>query len=96
MPVPLTGQVALSGTAQAVASPVQATAFTIKASATNGSNAFLGPASVSASTGYVLSPGESLSYEDSGRVGLPAYQLRLSDFYVVGSAGDVVSWLASP
>jgi hypothetical protein len=97
MPTPLTGQVAISGTAQPLsATTIPANAYTIKAPASNAHSVYLGAASVTASNGFVLSPGDELVYERRNQVGSPSYQLQVSDFYVLGTSGDVVAWLASP
>jgi hypothetical protein len=97
VPTPPYGQISLSGTAQALsAAPVNAAAFTIKAPASNASNAFIGDASVLTTTGHIMCPGDELTYERRDESGLPKFQLHVSDFYVVGSSGDKVSWLASP
>jgi hypothetical protein len=43
-----------------------------------------------------MDPGDEFTYERIQQNGQPAYQLRPSDFYAVGTSGDVVTWLASP
>jgi hypothetical protein len=93
----VTGQVALSGTAQACsATVVTGNGWVIKAPATNAHNAYIGPAGVTTSTGHVLCPGDEFPYERRDQVGAPTFDLRVSDFYAVGTSGDVVTWLASP
>jgi hypothetical protein len=97
MSVPLTGQLAVTASAQPLAAaPVPCVAFTIKAPSSNGHSVYLGASNVSASNGFVLSPGDVFTYERRSQVGSPAYQLQVSDFYALGTSGDVVSWLASP
>lgn len=96
MAIPLTGQVALSGAAQVLSSAVNTAAFTIKAPATNGANAYIGASNLTTGTGYVLAPGESLTYETHNQSGQNTYQLRVSDFWALGTGGDVVTWFASP
>lgn len=96
MPSPLSGQVSVTGTAQALsASSVNVTAFTIKAPASNAASVYVGGPSVTTSTGFALDPGDSLDYQRQQENGQPTLQLNPSDFYVVGSGG-VVTWLASP
>lgn len=98
MAVPLTGQVAITGTAQPLsATPINAVVFTLKASVNNAHSVYIGPASVTTGTGFELAPGESIDYEKNDRSGQPRTQLNVSDFYAVGTAGtDVISWFASP
>lgn len=96
MPAPLTGQVALSGTAQQLATTTtqNVKAFTLKAASSNLQPAYLGAAGVTTSTGYRLDPGEEFEYER--QLGGTLYELAPSDIYVVGTSGDRVSWFASP
>ena len=97
MSAPITGQVSLSGTAQVLSGPLpQVTAFSIRAPTSNAHPAFIGAAGVTSATGYQLDPGGRYDYERSNRNGLPAYQLTISDFYTVGTGGDLITWLASP
>lgn len=96
MPAPITGQITVSGTAQRLSLPIGGTSFTIKASLTNTLPVYIGPVGVTTSTGYQLDPGEAVQYERNAQSGLPAYQLSISDFYVVGTSPNKVSWLASP
>ncbi len=94
--VPITGQVAVTGTAQPLStSPVIATAYSIKAPASNAHPVFLGKAGVLLTTGHQLDPGDSLDYQLSSQSGEPIFSLQVSDFFVVGTSGDVVTWLAS-
>lgn len=95
----LTGQVAVTGTAQQLDSGNSAsacTAFAIKAPKTNTGEVFVGTTGVTSSTGYALDPGESFIYERRNDNGYPRYQLQVSDFWAVGTSGDNVTWLASP
>lgn len=97
MSAPLYGQVAVSGTAQVlVATARDVTGFTIKAPASNVLPIFLGDKNVLTTTGHQLDPGDSLDYERLNQNGQPVYQLKPSDFWVVGTAPDIVTWLASP
>ena len=99
MPSPLTGQVALSGAAQQLDSSGAAgncKAFSIKAPLSNAKPAYIGPAAVTSGNGYQLDPGDEMSYERIAQNGQPNYELRPSDFWVVGTSGDLVAWLASP
>jgi hypothetical protein len=99
MPQPLTGQAVATGASNAVPvvpSPVPCTAFTIKAPLSNLAGVFIGPASVTSSTGYQLDPGDVFQYERLSQNGQPSYELKPSDFFVAGNSGDRVTWLASP
>ena len=98
MSAPLTGQVTVTSTATQIApaSTGQVTAFTIKSSQTNTTTVYIGPAGVTPSTGYDLDAGETFEYERSTLQGQNKYELRPSDFYVVGAGGGTISWLASP
>jgi hypothetical protein len=97
MAVPLTGQVAVTASAQPLsASPVTSSVFTIKASALNINSVYIGAVGVTTTTGYELAAGESFDYERSDQSGQPRLQLQVSDFSVIGTAGtDRISWLAS-
>jgi len=98
MPAPITGQVAVTGTAQ----PLSATqlgelaGFTIRAPLTNVNAVFVGPATVTTGNGHQMDPGDSITYERIGQNGQPVYQLKPSDFWAVGTTPDRVTWLASP
>lgn len=99
MSVPLTGQVAVSGTAQQLDSGSLAAAcaqFIIRAPASNAAAVFIGGPSVTSGTGFQLDAGTDVTYERLSQNGQPAYQLKPSDFYAVGTSPDVVTWLASP
>lgn len=97
MPSPLYGQITVSGSAQQLTNVVkEMTAYTIKASSTNSSPVYLGDANVTTGNGFVLNPGDQFDYERLSQNGQPNYSLKPSDFYVVGTASDKVSWLGSP
>lgn len=94
---PLYGQIAVSGSAQALSgTATEVQAFTIKASRANANPVFLGDQNVTTSTGHQLDPGDQFEYERSQQNGQPVYQLKPADFFVVGTSPDRVSWLASP
>lgn len=96
---PLHGQVALSGSAQQLDAADTAggcVAFTLKAPLSNKASAFVGASAVTTANGYFLDPGDEITYERLAQNGQPLYQLRPSGFFAVGTAGDVVCWLASP
>lgn len=96
-PSPLCGQITVSGSAQRLSSPLgDVAAFIIKAPSTNSNSVYVGDANVTTSSGFILNPGDLLEYERIVQNGQPVYQLRPSDFYVVGTAPDKVSWVASP
>lgn len=97
MPTPLYGQVSVSSTAQVLsATAVNAAGFTIKAPSTNANLVYLGDSAVTSSNGHILGPGDEFTYERRDESGLPRFQLHVSDFWVAGTAGDKLSWLASP
>lgn len=97
MPAPITGQVSVTGTAQPLAQPAQtATAYTIYALSTNSGPVYIGGAGVTVTTGHAPEPGRSMDYEKSDQSGQQRFQLNVSDFYVVGTAGDKITWFASP
>jgi hypothetical protein len=93
----LHGQVALTGSAQQLdpnGTSGSASVFIIKTPVSNAAKAFVGSSSVTTSNGHIFDPGDELSYERISQNGQPGYQQRVSDFWVVGTTGDVVSWLA--
>lgn len=97
MTIPLHGQVAVSGSAQQLSSAaIDCAAFSIKAPYTNTHPVLIGSSIVSLTTGDFVDPGERITYERFDQNGQPRYNLRPSDFWVVGTSGDSVSWLASP
>lgn len=97
MATPLYGQVVVTGSAMPLSAVTLApAAFSVKAPSTNANPVYLGDVNVTVSTGYALNPGDSLDYENSDESGKPRYSLSVSDFYVAGTNGDVVTWLASP
>ena len=90
-----TGQVVVSGVAQRVTAVTdEHSAYILKASALNAAAVAVGDSSVATSTGYLLEPGEALSYGSENESGEPVFDVKLSDLYVIGTAGDTVSWLA--
>lgn len=98
MPAPLTGQVAITGSAQALsASPITCQAFTIKAPVANANPVYIGASGVTTGTGYQLDPGDDFEYQRLSLQGQARYELSPSDFFAVGTAGsDKVTWFASP
>jgi len=94
---PLHNQVSLSSSAQQV-DPQQTasgcTVFMIKAPLSNAQPAFVGASTVTLSNGHQLDPGDQITYERDSQTGQPQYQMRPSAFWVVGTSGDVVTWLA--
>lgn len=96
MTVPQHGQIVLTTSPQALsATQVSGETFTIKAPVTNVGSAYLGASTVSTTTGYQLDPGESVDYQRNDQHGQGRLQLRVNDFYVLGTAGDTLTWLAS-
>ncbi len=97
MPAPITGQVNLSASAQPLsATPIESSAYSIKASAYNGGPAYIGNAGVTASTGHELAPGETQDYERNNQSGQPRFQINIADWYAVGTSGDKITWVLSP
>jgi hypothetical protein len=97
MAIPKTGQVVVTGTAQALSpTSLNETAFTLKAAVTNAHPVYVGSATVTAGTGFRLDPGDSISVEKNSQLGRPSYQVGVADFSVVGTTPDVVSWLTFP
>lgn len=99
MAFPLSGQIVLSGTAQPLsATPVDTTAWSVKAPLTNVNPVFIGPPGVTTSSGHQLDPGDSMEYERSAQNGQPMYPIGPNDCYGVGTAnaGDKLTWFASP
>jgi hypothetical protein len=97
MPSPVTGQVQVSATPQALATThIEATAWVLKAPSTNAGPVYVGAAAVTAGTGHQYDPGDSFEYERSSQNGAPKYQISPDDIYVVGTSGDRVTWFASP
>lgn len=97
MPIPLTGQITVSSTAQQIDAGQAAgkcVAFTIRAPLSNAHSVFVGASGVTSETGHQLDAGDELSYERRALNGQPFYQSRPADFWVVGTVGDVVTWLA--
>jgi hypothetical protein len=101
MPKVLAGQVQLTSSAQQL-DPNQTTsaaiAFTIRAPITNSYAVFVGgDNTVTDSTAHQLDPGDAVTYKREIQNGQPAFQNRLSDFWVAGTSGttgDVITWLA--
>lgn len=91
------GQIAITTSAQRLtALQIECHAFTIKAATANAASVYIGALGVTTSTGYELAAGETFEYERNVSIGGTPYTLSPQDFYVIGSNGDHVSWLASP
>lgn len=78
----ISGQYVMTVSASAI-SPAQAivNGLVVKSLATNTGKIYVGPAGVSAATGYLLMPGEAISYATASA----------SDIYAIGTvAGDVL------
>lgn len=96
MPPILTGQVSVGAAIQPLSASVTETVgYTIKAPLSNSQPVYLGNSSVSPTTGYQLDPGDELAYERLNQAGQPVYKYEVSDWYVVGTTGDKITWLAS-
>ena len=99
MPAPTSGQATGTGLSNAIAlsaTPVPCTAFVLKAPLSNKGPVFIGPAGVTSTTGHQLDQGDEYTYERLSQSGQPRYELSVSDFYMAGQSGDLVTWLASP
>lgn len=96
MAAPLTGQVAVTGTAAQLTPAKVVSVYAIKAPLTNVKPVFIGSAGVTLTTGYQLDPGDVFEYEVRNQTGLPVLAIQISDLYAVGTAPDAVTWLASP
>jgi hypothetical protein len=68
-----------------LANAVASRSFALGASPDNSETIYIGPAGVTAATGFPLTPGSTVSIDGGG----------LDDLWVVGTQGDQVSWLAS-
>ena len=88
------GQIVASASAAPLTTQaVTPTAFFIKASAANTSTVYVGPAGVTAATGFAMEPGDELTYDGRPMQIGAMYDLLPSQIYVVGSGGTL-SWLA--
>lgn len=96
MSAPLSGQLTVSASAQQLTSPVTVTAFELKAPIANQNTLWIGPAGVTATTGYPLEPGDRLGYERGDQHGQTRLSLTPSDIYAVGTGPDVLAWFGSP
>lgn len=100
MAFPLTGQVAITGTAQQLDSNNTAAlcaAWSVKAPSTNANTVYVGPPGVTTGTGYPLTPGDEFEYTRQFNTISPSLQLVPTNIYAVGTAGtDVLAWFATP
>ena len=99
MPAPLSGQGVCAGPSTGVAlsaTAVSCTAFLMKAPLSNSGPVWIGPASVTSTSGYQMDPGDVEPYERQSQQAGNRYELNPSDLYVAGTAGDKITWLASP
>jgi hypothetical protein len=87
----------VSGSAQALsATPVACSAWVLKAPLSNANPIYIGPSTITTSTGYQLDPGDEFQYERNAQAASPVYQLSPQDIYVVGTSPDKAVWFASP
>lgn len=91
-----TGVVTLTGPAQQIrpADTIEFSQYKLKALSTNVSNIALGDSTVTASAGYMLEPGDSELYDYSIGANHPIADAGLDQWYVAGTAGDKLTWLA--
>jgi hypothetical protein len=91
---PVSGQITVSGTAQQLsATAVGGSALLLKAPASNANAVYIGPSTVTTSTGFPLDPGEDFTIEHRSQNGLPKYETTAADLYVVGTASDKLGWI---
>ena len=98
MPAPLTGQAVCTGPNNPIPlanTQVIVQGFVVKAPATNTAQVAIGASNVTLTTGHLLDPGETFTYQRNTEL-TNRYELKPSDLYVAGTSGDVVSWLGSP
>lgn len=89
------GQVTLTTSAQQLTSTqYEISAILVKPLSGNVDDMYIGPSGVTASTGYPLSPGEAWKNVTVNRQGEAVVDIKPSDIYVVGTAGDKVAWQA--
>lgn len=81
------GQVNLSGSAEAIGSSADlvASEVTVKAAVGNAAAVYIGPSGVATGTGFELRAGQQVTVT----AGSP------DDVYVIGTANDDISWVAS-
>jgi hypothetical protein len=88
-----TGQVAVTGTAAALSTSSLEHPFTqFRAPSTNVGVVYWGLAGVTTATGHALEPGEVVDIMADSTEGGPFVDLQVQDIYVVGTAGDKVTW----
>lgn len=90
-----TGIVTLSASAQQI-HPQDSNEFSqykLKALSANAGNVYIGDSGVTTANGYVLEPGDEMLYDyDIGAA--PLADVVLDQWWVVGTAGDKLAWLA--
>lgn len=99
MSAPLSGQIIITASAQALSTAItEVSGWSLKAPLTNGHPVFMGSSTVTVTSGHQLDPGDTFEYELRNVSGLATLGVQPSDIYVVGTAGagDIVSWFASP
>jgi hypothetical protein len=89
------GQVAVTTSAQALTASTTAAVETliVKAHSANDNPVYVGPAGVTTSTGYPIYAGEEFVLTPAH--GSLAKTEKPSAVYVIGTAGDNVSWLGT-
>lgn len=98
MTVPLHNQINVSGAAQQLSTVQGVVAvIAIKAPLTNLLPVYIGSSAVTSANGYQLDPGDTMEYESKNQnLGSPEFMIAPYDLWVVGTAPDKVTWLASP
>ena len=71
-------------------------AFTLKAGPNNTGIVYIGPAGVTTGNGYPLAAGDEFEYQRLFNSITPTLQLTPTNFYVIGTASDTLSWFATP
>lgn len=99
MSLPITGQCPLTDpntSARVSLSPVNVSAWVLKAPVTNLAPAWIGAPGVTSSTGHQLDPGETMEYERSTQNTGNKYEVTPYDVAACGSSGDKLTWFGSP
>lgn len=99
MPTPLVGNRTMTGISSAVqvsTTPVNVSAWILKAPITNSGPVFIGPAGVTSTTGHAMDPGDSQEYERTTQNTGNRYELSPQDVWAAGTSGDILTWFGSP
>jgi hypothetical protein len=90
---PHTGQVTISASPQRLSGTITTIdEYIVKVPSTNAGPAYVGDSAVTTSTGHILEPGDTLTLVVDVASGQPKFEVRPHELYVVGTAGDKISW----